>query len=114
MFNFARQHRTAALVTLVAVLVLAVAGVLALVVIWNDERSVTVAGDQIGCAYGSAATGHKFVRSIQPGQRASIAKTDELVLLPNGDQIYNVSTSGSRTQGAPDRVLAFTKGQTAV
>lgn len=50
-----------------------------------------MAGDQIGCVYNSADSGHKFLRSIQPGQRAGIGSSDELVALPAGDQIYNMS-----------------------
>jgi hypothetical protein len=78
------------------------------------RETVTVAGDQIGCVYGDAASGYAFKRSVQPGQRARIANSDRLVLLPTGDQIYNVTTSPSRTAQAPSRVLAFTRGQTAV
>lgn len=77
-------------------------------------RSITVAGDQIGCVYSSADSGHKFKRSIPPGERVSIGKSDELVELPTGDQIYNMTTSENRTAQAPSQVLAFTKGQTAV
>ena len=100
------------------VVVLAAAGAgVAIGVSWlrgYGHRSVTVAGDQIGCVYGDAASGHRFERSIQPGERASIADTARLVVLPTGDQIYNVTTSPSRTRQAPSRVLAFTQGQTAV
>lgn len=113
MFSFARRHRIGALAALV-LLALGGAAVAAFVLIGRDGKSVTVAGDQIGCVYGSAGSGHKFKRSIQPGQTVDIKKTDELVLLPNGDQIYNITTSGNKTQGAPSQVLAFTKGQTAV
>lgn len=79
--------------TLIVVLVLAAAAVAAFVVIERQGENVTVAGDQVGCVYGSADSGHKFKRSIQPGQTVNIGKTDELVLLPSGDQIYNVTTS---------------------
>ena len=78
------------------------------------HRTVTVAGDQIGCVYGDAASGHAFERSIQPGERARVGNGDQLVVLPTGDQIYNVTTSPNRTEQAPSRVLAFTRGQTAV
>jgi hypothetical protein len=78
------------------------------------HRTVTVAGDRIGCVYGDAASGHAFERSIQPGERARVANSDQLVVLPTGDQIYNVTTSPNRTEQAPSRVLAFTRGQTAV
>jgi hypothetical protein len=78
------------------------------------HRTVTIAGDQIGCVYGDAASGHRFERSIQPGERARVGDGDQLVVLPTGDQIYNVTTSPNRTEQAPSRVLAFTQGQTAV
>ena len=78
------------------------------------HRTVTIAGDQIGCVYGDAASGHRFERSIQPGERARVGNGDQLVVLPTGDQIYNVTTSPNRTEQAPSRVLAFTQGQTAV
>src|SRR5436305_7149218 len=77
-------------------------------------KTVTVPGDMVGCVYSSAQAGSRFERSIQPGQRINVAKSDELVLLPTGDQIYTMSTSSSRTAQAPSRVLAFTRGQTAV
>jgi hypothetical protein len=113
MFTFGRRRRVAALAAVIA-LVLAAAAVAAIVVIGHEGKRVAVAGDQIGCVYGSAGTGYEFKRSIQPGQMVDIGKTDQLVLLPSGDQIYNITTSGNRTQGAPEHVLAFTKGQTAV
>jgi hypothetical protein len=78
------------------------------------HRTVTIAGDQIGCVYGDAASGHRFERSLQPGERARVGNGDQLVVLPTGDQIYNVTTSPNRTEQAPSRVLAFTQGQTAV
>jgi hypothetical protein len=114
MRNFLKRHRTAALVTAIVVLVLAAAAGGAFYIIEHQGKDVTVAGDQVGCVYGSANSGHRFKRSIQPGQTVNIGKTDELVLLPSGDQIYNVTTSGNRTTAAPGRVLAFTRGQTAV
>jgi hypothetical protein len=77
-------------------------------------KSVTVAGGMIGCVYNSADAGHRFKHSIQPGERVSIGKTDELVLLPTSDQLYNMTTSPNRSTLAPSHVLAFTKGQTAV
>ncbi len=103
--------------TLVAVLLLAiaVAVVAALFVLARGGgKSVTPAGDMIGCVYSSADTGHKFKRSIQPGERVSVGKSDQLVLLPTSDQLYNMTTSSNKTQLAPSQVLAFTKGQTAV
>jgi len=77
-------------------------------------RGVTIAGDQFGCVYTSADRGHEFVRAIDPGQNVSIGSTDELVLIPTGDQIYNMTTTENHTRFAPERVLAFTKAQTAV
>jgi hypothetical protein len=77
-------------------------------------KHLTVAGDMVGCVYSSPDTGSAFRRSIQPGQRVSVAKSDVLVLLPTGDQLYNMTTSPRRTTLAPSRVLAFTRGQTAV
>ena len=114
MRSFLKRHRIAALVTLIVVVVLAAAAGGAFYYIQHQGKDVTVAGDQVGCVYGSANSGHKFKRSIQPGQTVNIGKTNELVLLPSGDQLYNVTTSGNRTTAAPSRVLAFTKGQTAV
>jgi hypothetical protein len=102
----------AAVVVALAVAAGAVAGVF--FVSGYGERSVTVAGDRVGCVYSAASSGHQFKRSIPPGQKVGISNSDELVLLPTGDQIYNITTSGNRTQLAPARVLAFTKGQTAV
>jgi hypothetical protein len=98
--------------TLAALPVLA--GAIALVAAGCGGKSVTVAGDMIGCVYSSADSGHQFKRSIQPGERVNIGKADELVLLPTSDQLYNLTTSSNRTTLAPSRVLAFTKGQTAV
>ena len=98
--------------TLAAVPLFAVA--LVLVATGCGGKSVTVAGDMIGCVYGSADTGGQFKRVISPGERVNIEKTDELVLLPMSDQVYNMTTSANRTALAPARVLAFTKGQTAV
>jgi hypothetical protein len=77
-------------------------------------KNVTVPGDQVGCVYSSTDSGSQFRRSIQAGERVNVASSDQLVLLPTGDQIYNVTTSSSRTALAPSRVLAFTRGQTAV
>jgi hypothetical protein len=77
-------------------------------------KTVTVPGDMVGCVYSGVQSGSQFKRSIQPGQHINVGQSDELVLLPTGDQIYNVSTSTSRTEQAPSRVLAFTSGQTAV
>jgi hypothetical protein len=77
-------------------------------------KTVTVPSDKVGCVFESAQAGRQFVRSIQPGERVDIGGSDDLVLLPTTDQLYNMTTSPSRTALAPSRVLAFTKGQTAV
>src|SRR3954453_10233418 len=77
-------------------------------------KTVTVPGDMVGCVYSNAQSGSQFERSIQPGQSIDVGKSDELVLLPTGDQIYTMTRSSNRTAQAPSRVLAFTKGQTAV
>jgi hypothetical protein len=99
------------------VLVVAAAVGSALGVRWlldYGHRTVTVAGDQVGCVYSSAKSGHRFQRAIQPGEHARVSNGSRLILIPTGDQVYNVTTSGNRTEGAPSRVLAFTQGQTAV
>src|SRR5206468_7180782 len=64
------------------------------------------------CSGGEA--GSRCGSASLPGQRINVAKSDELVLLPTGDQIYTMTTSSNRTAQAPSRVLAFTRGQTAV
>jgi hypothetical protein len=99
--------RRMAALALVAAATTAVAGC-------GGGKGVTVAEDQVGCVYGSAESGSTFIRAIEPGHTVSIGKTDELVLIPIGDQIYNITTSENHTRLAPERVLAFTKGQTAV
>jgi hypothetical protein len=85
----------------------AIAGFLAL---RTTGRSVTVPGDQIGCVYSSVVTGHAFIRSIKPGERVTIGKTDELVQLPTNDIVYNI-TSRNTSPEAPQHLLAYTKGQ---
>jgi hypothetical protein len=104
-----KSHRT---YTLAGILLLALA--FALFTSGCGGKTVTVPGDMVGCVYSSPQAGSRFERSIQPGQSINVSKSDELVLLPTGDQIYNITTSGNRTTQAPGRVLAFTKGQTAV
>ena len=114
MFRFINFRRRAVLITLGAAVLLAGAGVGAYLIVRDQGKTVTIAGDQMGCVYTSAAKGHHFVKSIAPGASAHVSKTDELVLLPNGDQIYTIGTVANRTPEAPDRLLAFTSGQTAV
>ena len=104
-----RTHRT---YTLAGLPLLAL--VFALFTSGCGGKTVTVPGDMVGCVYSSAQAGSRFERSIQPGQRISVSSSDELVLLPTGDQIYNITTSSNKTTQAPSRVLAFTSGQTAV
>jgi hypothetical protein len=113
MFSFLKRHRRSGLAAAV-VLVLAAGGGTAFFLLRDTGKRVTVAGDQIGCVYSSAATGHVFRRSLAPAETGTIGKTDELVLLPNGDQIYTISASGNRTQGAPSQLVAFTRGQIGV
>jgi hypothetical protein len=96
--------------------VAAAAGI-ALAVLWAlsyGHRTVTVTGNEIGCVYSSAGGGSRFERSIAPGGRARVANSAQVVRLPTGDQVYNVTTSRARTALAPSRVLAFTRAQTAV
>src|SRR5581483_4546802 len=79
----------------------------------STGRSVTVPGDRIGCVYSSRETGHRFIRSIQPGERVTIGKTDELVQLPTNDIVYNITSRNSSPE-APGHLLAYTKGQVAL
>src|SRR4051794_2937630 len=104
-----RNHRT---YSLAGIPLLAL--VVAFVTSGCGGKTVTVPGDMVGCVYSSAQSGSQFERSIHPGQSIDVGKSDELVLLPTGDQIYTMSTSSNRTAQAPSRVLAFTRGQTAV
>jgi hypothetical protein len=109
MSSFLRGRRLRLIAAVVVVLVAggAVAGFLAF---RSSGRSVTVPGDQIGCVYSSIDSGHKFIRSIKPGERVTIGKTDELVQLPTNDIIYNI-TSRSSSPDAPQHLLAYTQGQ---
>jgi hypothetical protein len=101
--------------TVLVALLLAGAAIAAFVATRSPERrSAAVAANMIGCVYSSPETGHRFLRSIQPGESVRIGKTDELVLLPTTDQIYNMTAGSNHTQEAPAHMLAFTKGQTAV
>jgi hypothetical protein len=80
----------------------------------GGSKSVRIGSDQIGCVYSSAESGQQFTKSIRPGESLSVGKDDILVLLPTGDQLYNLTNSSAHTPQAPSDVLAFTKGQTAV
>jgi hypothetical protein len=79
----------------------------------STGRSVAVPGDQVGCVYSSLESGHNVIRSIQPGERVRIGKTDELVQLPTNDIVYNITSRGSSPE-APLHLLAYTKGQVAL
>ena len=115
MSSFLRDHRRGLIVAAaVVVLVLGVgAAAGGYFVFRNTGTSVTVPGDQIGCVYSSLESGHKFIRSIQPGEHATVGKTDELVQLPTNDIVYNI-TSRNTSPDAPQHLLAFTKGQVAL
>ena len=80
----------------------------------GGSKGERIGSDQIGCVYSSADSGSEFKRVIRPGERADVGGSDQLVLLPTNDQVYNLSTTGGHTQGAPTQVLAFTRGQVAV
>jgi hypothetical protein len=103
---------------LILLLVLGVAGAVAaaaIVFVTHDRgKHVAVTATQLGCVYESVENGGAFKRSVQPGERVTIGTQDQIVLLPTGDQLYNITTSANRTALAPSRVLAFTRGQTAV
>jgi hypothetical protein len=116
--NDMRDWRKLVKRTILAVLVLLLLGGGALAAFVTtrgpEGRNAAVAANMIGCVYSSPETGHRFLRSIQPGESVRIGKTDELVLLPTTDQIYNMTSGSNQTELAPAHVLAFTKGQTAV
>ena len=108
MSSFFRSHRLGlSTAVVVVVVVAAVAGFFAF---RTTGRSITVPGDQIGCVYSSLDSGHRFVRSVNSGERVSIGKTDELVELPTNDIVYNI-TSRSSSPDAPQHLLAYTQGQ---
>ena len=112
MSSFVRRHRL--LVTAaVVVLIVAAAAVAGYLLLRNTGRSVAVPADQIGCVYSSFESGHNFIRSIQPGERVTIGKTDDLVQLPTNDIVYNITSRNSSPQ-APQHLLAYTKGQVAL
>jgi hypothetical protein len=112
MSSFVRRHRR--LVTAAVIVVIAAAGAVAgFLLLRSTGRSVAVPGDQIGCVYSSFESGNNFIRSIQPGERARIGKTDELVQLPTNDIVYNITSRDSSPE-APLHLLAYTKGQVAL
>jgi len=110
MRSFAAGHRWAVVALAVVVVVIMAGGTAAYLTLRSTGTSVTVPGDQIGCVYSNVESGHKFIRSIQPGEHVTISKTDELVLLPTSDIVYNI-TSRNRSPEAPGHLLAYTKGQ---
>jgi hypothetical protein len=78
-------------------------------------KTVTVDADTLACVYdGSANGGHRFKETVEPGERVSVGKTDEVVMLPTSTRFYNMTTTQNRNALAPSRVLAFAKGQTPV
>ena len=113
MSSFVRRHRRVLIAAAVVVVLLAGGAVAGYLTLRDTGRSVTVPGDQIGCVYSNLESGHKFIRSIQPGERVTIGKTDELVQLPTNDIVYNI-TSRNSSPDAPLHLLAYTKGQVAL
>lgn len=111
MSNLIRRHRR--IVIAAAVVLLAAGALTGYLTLRSTGRSVTVPGDQIGCVYTSLESGHRFVRSIQPGERVTIGKTDELVQLPTNDIVYNITSRNSSPE-APLHLLAFTRGEVAL
>ncbi len=109
MSSFIRGHRRE-LIAAAVVVVVAGGAVAGFLLLRSTGRSVTVPGDQIGCVYSSIESGHEFIRSIKPGERVTIGKTDELVQLPTNDIVYNITSRGS-SPDAPQHLLAYTKGQ---
>lgn len=110
---FIRRHRRLLVAATLVVAFAAAGAVAGYLLLWSTGRSVTVPGDQIGCVYSSAESGHRFIRSIRSGERVTIGKTDELVQLPTNDIVYNI-TSSDNSPDAPVHLLAFTKGQVAL
>lgn len=113
MSSFLRGHRRGLTAAAVVVVVLAGGAVAGYLTLRSTGTSVTVPGDQVGCVYSSLERGHEFIRSIQPGQHVTIAKTDELVQLPTNDIVYNITSRNSSPE-APGHLLAYTRGQVAL
>ena len=110
MLNFIQRHRRLVVICAVTLAIAAGGAVAGFLLFRSTGRTVAVPGDQIGCVYGSLESGHNFIRSIQPGERVTIGKTDELVQLPTNDIVYNI-TSRNNSPEAPQHLLAYTKGQ---
>lgn len=113
MSGFVRGHRRGLIAAAVVVVLLGGGAVAGYLTLRSTGRSVTVPGDQIGCVYSSLESGHKFIRSIQPGERVTVGKTDELVQLPTNDIVYNITSRNSSPE-APGHLLAYTRGQVAL
>ena len=111
--SFIQRHRRLVVVAAVALAIAAGGAVAGFLLLRSTGRTVAVPGDQIGCVYSSLESGHNFIRSIQPGERVTIGKTDELVQLPTNDIVYNI-TSRNTSPEAPQHLLAYTKGQVAL
>src|SRR5262245_32599639 len=110
MSSFVQGHRRGLIIAAAVVVLLAAGAVAGYFTLRSTGRSVTVPGDEIGCVYSSLESGHKFIRSVQPGERVRVGKMDELVLLPTNDILYNISGRSPSPQ-APGHLLAYTKGQ---
>ena len=110
MSSFVRGHRRGLIAAAVVVVLLAGGAVAGYLTLRSTGTSVTVPGDQVGCVYSSLESGHKFIRSIQPGESVTVGKTDELVQLPTNDIVYSITSRNSSPE-APGHLLAYTKGQ---
>src|SRR5919197_5237781 len=78
-------------------------------------QTVSLDTDTIACVYdGHPNGGHRLKRTGEPGARVAGDKSDEGVRLPLSTRYYNMTTTQNRNALAPSRLLAFTKGQTAV
>jgi hypothetical protein len=95
MFGLIRRHRRLAATSAAVIAIVAGGAVAGFVLLRSSGRTVAVGADQVGCVYSSFASGHNFIRSIQPGERVTIGKTDELVQLPTNDIVYNITSHGS-------------------
>jgi hypothetical protein len=113
MSSFLSGHRRGLIAVVVVTALVAGGAVGGYLTLRSTGTSVTVPGDQIGCVYSSLERGHKFIRSIRPGERVTVGKTDELVQLPTNDIVYSV-TSRNSSPDAPGHLLAYAKGQVAL
>jgi hypothetical protein len=113
MSNFVHGHRRGLIAAALVVVLLAGGAVAGFLTLRSAGTSVAIPADQIGCVYSSPASGHKFIRSIQPGERVTVGKSDELVQLPTNDIVYNI-TGRNPSPEAPGHLLAYAKGQVAL